>query len=59
MVDMKGNVFTTIRAFVKTIPYGKVVTYGDVAKAIGIRDARKVGWALHGNTDPTSRAIAG
>lgn len=35
--------------FVKTIPAGKVVTYGQVAKALGIKDTRKIGWALHAN----------
>lgn len=36
---------------VRKIPEGKVVTYGEVARALGIRDARKVGWALHMNKD--------
>ena len=36
---------------VKKIPKGKVSTYGDVARAIGMRDVRKVGWALHQNKD--------
>ena len=35
--------------FVKTIPVGKVATYGQVAKALGIKDTRKIGWALHAN----------
>lgn len=35
--------------FVKTIPAGKVATYGQVAKALGIKDTRKIGWALHAN----------
>jgi methylated-DNA-protein-cysteine methyltransferase related protein len=30
------------------IPFGRVTTYGDVARAIGsVRGARMVGWALH------------
>ncbi len=28
------------------------MTYGQVGRAIGIRDARIVGWAMHANTDP-------
>ena len=36
---------------VKTIPKGKVVTYGDIALALNSRDARRVGWALHANKD--------
>lgn len=27
------------------------MTYGQVAEAIGTKDARKVGWALHANKD--------
>lgn len=34
---------------VARIPYGRVTTYGEVARAIGsVRGARMVGWALHG-----------
>lgn len=36
--------------FVKTVPERKVVTYGQVARAVGSpRAARQVGWALHRN----------
>lgn len=36
--------------YVKKVPRGKVVTYGQVAKAIGCpRCSRQVGWALHKN----------
>jgi methylated-DNA-[protein]-cysteine S-methyltransferase len=39
--------------FVKKIPKGKVVTYGEVARAIGHpRSARAVGNALHNNPWP-------
>ena len=42
--------FNAVYEFVKTVPEGKVVTYGDVARAIGKpRASRQVGWALHGN----------
>ncbi|HEX3724096.1 MAG TPA: MGMT family protein [Nitrolancea sp.] len=38
------NVF----AIVLQIPYGKVTTYGRIARAVGApRSARMVGWALH------------
>lgn len=47
-----GNVFKNIRQITSTIPLGKVATYGQIAKIVGIRDARMVGWALHGNQDP-------
>ncbi len=40
----------SVYEFVKTVPAGRVVTYGDVARAIGSPQAsRQVGWALHGN----------
>jgi methylated-DNA-protein-cysteine methyltransferase-like protein len=35
---------------VKKIPSGRVATYGEVARILGSRDARRVGWALHANT---------
>jgi len=34
---------------VKDIPKGKVMTYGRIARILGIKDVRKVGWALHAN----------
>ena len=47
----KKRFFEQVYAVVKKIPLGKVATYGQVARAIGTRDARKVGWALHFNKD--------
>lgn len=35
---------------VKKIPEGKVMTYGQIAKMVGV-DPRMVGWALHSNKD--------
>lgn len=49
---MGKNLFERIREIVKQIPEGKVATYGQIAKIIGTKDARKVGWAMHGNKDP-------
>jgi len=43
------GLFERIYWVVCKIPKGKVATYGQVAKAVGIKDARKVGWALHAN----------
>ena len=44
------NFFESVYEFVKTVPKGKVTTYGDVARAIGKpRASRQVGWALHCN----------
>ena len=44
--------FDQVYAFVREIALGKVTTYGKIAKALGTKDARKVGWALHANSDP-------
>ena len=45
--------FESVYAVVKRIPKGKVLTYGDVARAAGApRCARQVGWALHSNPEP-------
>ena len=49
---MQKKVFEKIRAVVKEIPHSKVLSYGDVANLAGIKDARIVGWALHGNQNP-------
>jgi len=47
----KSSFFEEVYEIVRKIPEGKVSTYGQLAKAIGTRDARKVGWALHANKD--------
>jgi methylated-DNA-protein-cysteine methyltransferase-like protein len=44
--------FGEVYDVVKKIPAGKVMTYGQVARAVGSRDARRVGQALHANKDP-------
>ncbi len=50
---MTDSVFQRIYAVVKSIPKGKVATYGQVALAAGNpRWARVVGYALHCNPDP-------
>ena len=49
MSDFSQSVYEYLR----TIPKGKVVTYGQVARAIGCPyGARAVGNALHANPDP-------
>lgn len=45
------NFFKKVYRQVKKIPRGKVTTYGEIARALGTRDARKIGWALHRNPD--------
>ena len=50
---MKNNVFGRIYEVVKTIPKGRVATYGQVALLAGNpRWARVVGYALHNNPAP-------
>ena len=45
--------FEKVYEIVKQVPKGKVVTYGQVACAMGSpRAARQVGWALHVNPEP-------
>ena len=45
------SLFDRVYQSVKKIPKGKVSTYGDIARGVGSKDARKVGWALHANKD--------
>jgi len=49
----REGLFEQVYKVIRTIPKGKVATYGQVAKMVGTRDARKVGWALHANPDPS------
>jgi methylated-DNA-protein-cysteine methyltransferase-like protein len=45
-----NRMFRAMLDQVRLVPYGKVVTYGDVAYAAGFPGgARQVAWALHGN----------
>lgn len=48
---MKTNFFEKVYALVKKVPRGKVTTYGEIARALGTADARRVGHALHANPD--------
>jgi len=43
--------FDEVYQIARQVPKGKVTTYGEMAKALGTKDARKVGWALHANRD--------
>ncbi len=60
---MNGNrvgFFQKVYGIVKSIPMGEVMTYGQVARILGTRDARRVGQALHANKDknvPCHRVI--
>jgi methylated-DNA-protein-cysteine methyltransferase-like protein len=42
------NFFEKVYAVARDIPYGKVTSYGAIAKALGTaRSARMVGWAMN------------
>lgn len=43
------NFFEKVYLLVRKIPKGKVTTYGEIASALGTRDARRIGHALHAN----------
>ena len=48
-----GNTFLKIYEVVKKIPYGKVATYGQIARLAGNpRWSQVVGYALHANPSP-------
>lgn len=49
---MNQNSFNRIYEIVATIPQGKVMTYGQVAKLANVATPRVVGFALHVNKDP-------
>ena len=42
------NFFERVYAVVRLIPYGRVTSFGAIAKALGtVRSARMVGWAMN------------
>jgi methylated-DNA-protein-cysteine methyltransferase-like protein len=50
---MPESFFERVYEYLKCVPRGKVVTYGQIARAIGApRSARQVGFALHANPRP-------
>lgn len=51
-MGIQSSFFARVHRLVATVPVGYVTTYGTIAKAIGTKDARRVGHALHTNTDP-------
>lgn len=48
---MGNGFFQKVYRIVKKIPRGRVMTYGQIAKILGTKDARRVGHALHANSD--------
>jgi len=58
----EDNFFEKVYAIARQIPYGKVTSYGAIAKALGTaRSARMVGWAMNAshNTEdiPAHRVV--
>ena len=48
MTDKNDNFFERVYAVARKIPYGKVTSYGAIAKILGAaRSARMVGWAMN------------
>lgn len=48
MAKDSDNFFERVYVIVRQIPYGKVTSYGAIAKALGTaRSARMVGWAMN------------
>ncbi len=46
--DKKIDIYESIYEIVRSIPLGRVTTYGAIGKSIGMRSsARMVGWALN------------
>ena len=48
MIDNNDNFFERVYVVARQIPYGKVTSYGSIAKVLGAaRSARMVGWAMN------------
>lgn len=53
VIAMEQGFFEKVYSIVCTIPRGKVLSYGDVARLAGNpKMSRQVGWALHSNPRP-------
>lgn len=49
MKSDKQNFFTAVYEVAREIPYGRVTSYGAIARYLGAaRSARMVGWAMNG-----------
>jgi len=61
-METSGNFFEKVYEVAKQIPYGRVTSYGAIAKYLGTaKSARMVGWAMnasHNNADiPAHRVV--
>lgn len=53
------NFFEKVYQIARLIPYGKVTTYGSIAKYLGAaRSARMVGWAMNNSHNQTKEVPA-
>lgn len=54
----QGSFFASVYAAVRAIPRGRVATYGQLARTLGLlRGARAVGWALRALPERAERGI--
>ncbi len=55
------NFFERVYGLVRSVPEGYVTNYGEIARALGTKDARRVGHSLHanpsGNLTPCHRVV--
>lgn len=60
-MDSENNFFERVYAVARLVPYGRVTTYGAIARYLGSgRSARMVGWAMnqsHASDVPAHRVI--
>ena len=61
-MEKSDNFFKKVYVVARTIPYGKVTSYGEIAKFLGAaRSARMVGWAMNASynddTVPAHRVV--
>lgn len=58
MQSRDGGFYGRVYALVAAIPRGRVATYGQVARILGLaRGARAVGWALRALPEPQERRV--
>src|SRR5690554_2473289 len=64
MTPESDNFFQKVYAVAREIPYGRVTSYGAIAKYLGLaKSARMVGWAMNGSYNmediPAHRVVNG
>ncbi len=54
-MQIKPNFFEKAQAIARQIPYGRVTSYGAIARYLGaVKSARTVGWAMNASKTDTS-----